>query len=257
MNVLVIDVGGTNVKLYATGHAERRQFSSGRTLTPKRMVSQVKEMTRDWQYDVVSIGYPSRVTNGKPAREPRNLGRGWIGFNFQRALGRPSRAMNDAAMQALGSYEGGVMLFVGLGTGLGSAIVARQLVLPMEIGHLSYRDSTYEDYLGARGLEKYGERQWRRHVAFGIARLISALHVDHVVLGGGNARKLGRLPPHCRYGDNANAFLGGLRMWEQEIGSNEVDRSQRLVKKIRRSRAIGRDRALTAPRRTARGVHLH
>ena len=253
MNVLVIDIGGTSVKIYATGHAERRQFSSGRGLTPKRLVSQVKELTSDWHYDVVSIGYPSWVVDNKPARKPHNLGRGWIGFNFQRAFGHPVRVINDASMQALGSYEGGVMLFVGLGTGLGSAIVARQLVLPMEIGHLSYRDSTYEDYLGARGLEKYGEAQWRRHVAFGIARLTSALHVDHVVLGGGNARRLGRLPPKCRFGDNANAFLGGLRMWEKEIGTNQVDRSRKLVDRIRLSLAASRSRALTA---SGRGAHL-
>ena len=253
MDVLVIDIGGTSVKIYASGHAERRQFSSGRGLTPKSLVSQVKELTSDWRYDVVSIGYPSWVADNKPARKPHNLGRGWIGFNFQRAFGHPVRVMNDASMQALGSYDGGVMLFVGLGTGLGSAIVARQLVLPMEIGHLSYRDSTYEDYLGARGLEKYGEAQWRRHVAFGIARLTSALHVDHVVLGGGNARRLGRLPPKCRFGDNANAFLGGLRMWEKEIGTNQVDRSRRLVDRIRLSLASSRRRALAA---SGRGAHL-
>jgi len=252
MDVLVIDIGGTSVKIYASGHAERRQFSSGRGLTPKRLVSQVKELTRDWRYDVVSIGYPSWVVDNRPARKPRNLGRGWIGFNFQRAFGYPVRMMNDASMQALGSYEGGVMLFVGLGTGLGSAIVARQLVLPMEIGHLSYGDSNYEDYIGARGLEKYGETQWRRHVAFGIARLISALHVDHVVLGGGNARKVGRLPPKCRFGDNANAFLGGLRMWEKEIGTNQVDRSRRLVEKMRVSLASARSKALTVSAHTGK-----
>jgi polyphosphate glucokinase len=255
MNVLVIDVGGTTVKMYASGHSEQRRFSSGRALTPKRMVSQVKEMTHDWRYDVVSIGHPSWVINGKLAREPHNLGRGWISFNFRRAFGRPVRLMNDAAMQALGSYDGGVILFVGLGTGLGAAIVAQQLVLPMELGHLSYRDGTYEDYLGARGLEKYGQAQWRRHVTFGIARLISALHVDHVVLGGGNARKLGRLPPKCRWGDNANAFLGGLRMWEQEIGTIAIDRSRRLVEKLRGPPATSRSRVLrTPPRRSGRPV---
>jgi polyphosphate glucokinase len=257
MDVLVIDVGGTNVKMYATGHAERRQFPSGRALTPRSMVSQVKENAVDWRYDVVSIGYPSWVIDGKAARAPHNLGRGWIGFDFQRAFGRPVRLINDAAMQALGSYDGGVMLYVGLGTGLGAAIVAKQMVLPMEIGHLSYRDGTYEDYLGARGLEKHGQVQWRRHVAFGIARLISALHVDHVVIGGGNARKLGRLPPKCRYGDNAHAFLGGLRMWEKEIGTNQVDRSRVLVDKIRRAHALGHDGALTAAHRASRRAHLH
>lgn len=226
MKVLVIDVGGTNVKLYATGQAERRQFASGRRLTPKRMVSQVKELTGDWSYDAVAIGFPGRVSDGKPACEPRNLARGWVGFNFRKAFDRPVRMMNDAAMQALGSYDGGVMLFVGLGTGLGSAIVAQQMVLPMEIGHLAYREGSYEDYLGARGLERYGQTRWRQHVARGIARLISALHVDHVVLGGGNARKVGRLPPRCRYGDNANAFLGGLRMWEQACPDRRALRAQ-------------------------------
>jgi polyphosphate glucokinase len=213
MNVLVVDVGGTNVKILATGQNEPRKFPSGRQLTPKQMVSGVKQIAKDWKYDVVAIGYPGLVLEGKPAKEPHNLGRSWVGFDFKSAFGRPVRIINDAAMQALGSYNGGLLLFLGLGTGLGSALVHEGHVVPMELGHLSYRNGTYEDYVGLRGLKRFGKKKWRRHVAFGVARLIDALHPDDVVLGGGNARKLKEFPPTCRAGDNANAFLGGFRLW--------------------------------------------
>lgn len=216
MNVLVIDVGGTHVKILATGQKERREFESGNKLTPRQMVSWVKELAKDWKYDVVAIGYPGLVTNGRPALEPHNLGRGWVRFNFKVAFGCPVKIMNDAAMQALGSYRGGVMLFLGFGTGLGSALVANGTVVPMELGHLTYQHGTYEDYVGVHGLEKHGKKKWRRYVAFGVARLIEAMHPDDVVLGGGNGTKLKPLPKGCRAGDNANAFLGGFRMWEQE-----------------------------------------
>lgn len=213
-SVLVVDVGGTSVKVLATGHDEPRRFPSGPELKPKQMVSGVKQIVRDWEYDVVSIGYPGLVLRGRPAAEPHNLGRAWVGFDFKSAFGRPVKIVNDAAMQALGSYKGGLLLFVGLGTGLGSALVQEGLVVPMELGHLSYKKGTYEDYVGLRGLKRLGKRKWQRHVAYGVARLIDALHPDDVVLGGGNAKKLKKLPPTCRAGDNANAFLGGFRLWD-------------------------------------------
>jgi len=188
-------------------------------MTAKKMVSGVKEITRDWKYDVVAIGYPGPVLGGRPAVEPHNLGRGWVGFNFRAAFGRPVKIINDAAMQALGGYRSGTLLFLGLGTGLGSALVVAGNVVPMELGHLSYKNGTYEDYVGVRGLKRLGKKKWARHVEFGVARLIDALHPDDVVLGGGNAKKLKKLPAGCRKGENANAFLGGFRLWDEPGGS--------------------------------------
>lgn len=214
MKVLVIDVGGTTVKVLATGQKEPRRFPSGPKMTPQQMVSGVKELTSDWKYDVVSIGYPGLVLKGKPAAEPHNLGRAWVGFNFKSAFRCPVKIINDAAMQALGSYNSGLMLFLGLGTGLGSAVVAQGIVVPMELAHLSFKNGTYEDYVGLRGLKRFGKKKWERYVAYGVARLVQALHPDDVVLGGGNSKKLKHLPPGCRSGDNANAFLGGFRLWE-------------------------------------------
>jgi polyphosphate glucokinase len=215
MKVLAVDVGGTHVKVLATGQTEPRRFTSGPKMTAKQMVSGVKELTRDWKYDAVAIGYPGPVLGGRPAVEPHNLGRGWVGFNFRGAFGRPVKIINDAAMQALGSYKSGTLLFLGLGTGLGSALVVQGNVVPMELGHLSYKKGTYEDYVGVRGLERLGKKKWARHVEFGVARLIDALHPDDVVLGGGNAKKLKKLPSGCRKGDNANAFVGGFRLWDE------------------------------------------
>jgi predicted NBD/HSP70 family sugar kinase len=215
MNILVIDIGGTGVKILASGQSERRRLPSGPTMTPQQMVTGVKELAADWEYDVVSIGYPGPVRRGQIASEPHNLAPGWVGFDFQAAFGCPVKVMNDAAMQALGSYQGGLMLFVGLGTGLGSALIADGAVWPMELAHLSYKQGTFEDYVGRRGLERLGKRKWKRHVAFVVDRLIAALHPDDVVLGGGGAKKIKRLPPGCRAGDNANALLGGFRMWER------------------------------------------
>jgi polyphosphate glucokinase len=212
-NVLVIDVGGTSVKILATGQSERRSFLSGPTLTPRRMVSEVKKLAKDWMYDVASIGYPGPVLRGRPIAEPHNLGRGWVGFDFGAALGCPVKVVNDAAMQAFGSYKGGQMLFLGLGTGLGSTMIVDGIAEPMELGHLPYRKSTYEDYVGRAGLERRGKKKWRRHVADVAARLIAALEPDDTVLGGGNVKKLDELPPNCRAGDNANAFRGGFRLW--------------------------------------------
>src|SRR5215470_13321998 len=188
-NTLVVDIGGTGVKILATGQSERRRFPSGPTLTPQQMVTGVKELAADWKYDVVSIGYPGLVLRGQIAAEPHNLAAGWVGFDFQAAFGRPVKVINDAGMQALGSYKGGLMLFLGLGTGLGSAIVADGTVIPMELGHLPYRKATYEDYVGLRGLKKYGKKKWRRQVALVLSRLVEAFHPSDIILGGGNTKK--------------------------------------------------------------------
>lgn len=214
MNVLVVDVGGTNVKILATGQKESRRFPSGPAMTPKQMVAGVKKLAEGWKYDVISVGYPGRILKGRIAAEPHNLAPGWIGFDFEAAFGCPVKLINDAAMQALGSYRSGTMLFLGFGTGLGSALVVNGTVVPMELGHLSYKKATYEDYVGARGLERLGKKKWRKHVEFGVDRMIDVLNCDDVVLGGGNVKRLKELPPGCRAGDNANAFLGGFRLWE-------------------------------------------
>ncbi len=212
--VLVIDVGGTNVKILATGQKQRLEFASGPTMTAKQMVAGVKRLTADWAYDVVSIGYPGKVLQGRPFAEPANLGRGWVGFDFEAAVGRPVKMINDAAMQALGSYKGGKMLFLGLGTGLGSTLIADGVLEPMELSHLPYKKGTYEDYLGLRGLKRLGKKRWRRNVERVVDELTGALELDDVVIGGGNVKKLKKLPPGCRAGDNDNAFIGGFRMWK-------------------------------------------
>jgi predicted NBD/HSP70 family sugar kinase len=217
MNALVVDVGGTNVKILASGQTEPRKFPSGPSLTPERMVSGVQELARQepaWKFEVVSIGYPGVVIRGNIAAEPYNLAPGWVGFDFSAAFGCPVKVLNDAAMQALGSYQGGVLLFLGLGTGLGSAMIADGVIVPMELAHLAYKKATFEDYVGLRGMERMGKKKWRGHVAFIVERLIAAFHPDDVVLGGGNVKKLNELPPGCRLGKNANAFVGGFRLWE-------------------------------------------
>jgi len=214
MNVLVVDVGGTHVKILATGQKELREFTSGPTLTAKQMVAGVKKLAGDWKYDAVSIGYPGPVIRNRPLAEPHNLGRGWIGFDFKTAFKRQVKVMNDAAMQALGSYKGGKMLFLGLGTGLGSAMILDGIVEPMELGHLPYKKHTFEDYVGVRGYERLGKKKWRKEVANVVTRLVAALEPEDVVLGGGNVKKLKELPPGCRAGNNANAFVGGFRLWK-------------------------------------------
>jgi polyphosphate glucokinase len=214
MKVLVVDIGGSNVKILVTGKNIPRKFPSGPTLTAKQMVSGVKRLAQGWDYDVVSIGYPGPVLQHRPLSEPHNLGPGWVGFDFEKGFRRPVKVINDAAMQALGSYESGKLLFLGLGTGLGSSMVVQGSVEPMELGHLPYRRGTYEDYVGLRGLRKYGKRKWRQHVQDVVTCLVAALQPDDVVLGGGNVKKLRELPKGCRAGDNANAFVGGFRLWE-------------------------------------------
>jgi len=211
--ILVVDVGGSHVKILATGQREPRKFVSGPGLTPRQMVAGVKQLARGWKYDVIAMGYPGPVRRGRPVAEPHNLGRGWVRFDYRAAFGLPVRIINDAAMQAMGSYRGGRMLFLGLGTGLGSTLIADDVVLPLELGHLPYKKGTFEDYVGQRGLDRRGKKKWRRHVADAVARLTAALEPDDVVLGGGNVRKLKALPAGCRAGDNANAFVGGFRLW--------------------------------------------
>ncbi len=205
--VLVIDIGGTNVKLLATGQKEPRKYPSGPTLTPRKMVSVVKKATADWKYDCISLGYPGPIINGHPLREPHNLGKGWVGFNFTKAFGCPVKVINDAAMQALGSYKGRRMLFLGLGTGLGSAMIVDGVLQPMELAHLAYKNGkSYEDYLGLRGLERMGKKKWRRCVAKVTESLKDALDADYVVLGGGNSKKLKDLPPGAQLGSNETCF---------------------------------------------------
>ena len=216
MKVLVVDVGGTSVKILASGQRTVRKFRSGPELTAKQMVAGVVEAAKGWKYDAVSIGYPGPVSWGTLLEEPKNLGAGWVGFDFEKAFGCPVKLINDAAMQALGSYEGGRMLFLGLGTGLGSALIADQVIMPMELAHLPYRKGrTFEEYVGRRGLERFGKKKWRRTVDDVVSRLKAALVADYVVLGGGNARKLMQLPEGARLGDNAHAFIGGRRLWEE------------------------------------------
>jgi len=216
LNVLVIDVGGTNVKIMATGQQEPRKIPSGRTMTAGAMAKAVRELTADWLYDAVSLGYPGAIRDGRPVAEPKNLGGGWVRFDFKKTFGCPVKVINDAAMQALGSYKGGRMLFLGLGTGLGSAMITDGVLIPMELAHLRYRKGrTYEDYLGLRGLKRYGKNKWRRHVGEVMGALRQALLVDYVVLGGGNAKRLRNLPTWAQLGDNSHAFIGGFRLWER------------------------------------------
>jgi polyphosphate glucokinase len=217
MNVLAVDVGGTHVKILATGQETPRKFVSGPKLTAKQMVSQVKKLASGWPYDVVSIGYPGPVLRGHPINDPKNLGPEWVGFDFEKAFGCPVKVINDAAMQALGSYEGRKMLFLGLGTGLGSAMIIDGVIEPMELAHLPYRKGTYEDYVGLRGLKRFGKKKWRRHVEDVVACFVNAMEPDDVVLGGGNVKYLKHMPPHCRAGANANAFIGGFRLWDESV----------------------------------------
>jgi len=211
--VLTVDVGGSNVKAVLNGVDERRRFPSGKKLTAEQMVTRVLELTADWTYVGVSVGIPAPVVNDRVLRDPVNLGKGWKGFDLAEAFGRPTKVLNDAAMQALGSYQGGRMLFLGLGTGLGSTMILDGTIAPMEIGHLPFRKATYEDYVGERGRERLGQSRWRKAVFDTVAQLSTVLLPDYVVLGGGNVVHLKKLPPNCRIGHNEDAFLGGFRLW--------------------------------------------
>jgi polyphosphate glucokinase len=224
MNILAVDIGGSHVKVLATGQMEPRRMNSGPNLAAAQMVEGVKAMTSDWAFDVISMGYPGQVVHNMPAHEPVNLGPGWIGFDYSGAFGKPVRIINDAAMQALGSYQGGRMLFLGLGTGLGSAMVVDGDVEPMELGHLPYKKRlTYEDYIGQRGLDRLGKKKWRQEVASIIEIMRNALQPEYVIIGGGNAKLLRDLPPDVRLGDNRNAFVGGFRLWEEHKPRAEVE----------------------------------
>jgi len=216
MTVLAIDLGGTHIKVLASDQTEPRKVDSGPTLTPTQMVEKVKGLTAGWSYSAISMGYPGLVMRDRIAAEPRNLGHGWVGFDFDQAFGLPVKLINDAAMQALGDYEGGRMLFLGLGTGLGSAMIIDGQIQPMELGHLPYRKGqTYEDYVGAAGLKRLGEAKWRKHVWAVVELFRAALEPHTVVVGGGNARRLTQLPTGVRLGENANAFVGGFRLWQE------------------------------------------
>lgn len=218
--VLVIDIGGTNVKLLIS-QRQKRKFVSGPRLSPKRLIAQIKEATEGWNYDVISIGFPSAVSKGRIVKDPKHLAKGWIGYDFNKSLGKPTRVLNDAAMQALGSYRGGRMLFLGLGTGLGSALIWRENVLPLELGDLPYEGGIIEDILGKPGLESLGRKLWEREVLFCVAQLRLSFIADYVMLGGGNAKLLSKLPKGVELGHNRNAYLGGCRMWEMQSGTRQ------------------------------------
>jgi predicted NBD/HSP70 family sugar kinase len=214
---LVLDVGGTHVKGLATGQNEPFKFESGKEMTPEKMVAMVKTAAAKWNYSRISIGYPGPVVDGSPLLDPFNLGPGWVRFDFEKAFGCPVKLINDAAMQAMGSYEGGRMLFLGLGTGLGTAMIIDGKLEPLELAHLTYKKGlTFEDFVGIRGLQKYGKKRWRKYVRDVVQQLSHALATDYVVIGGGNSRLLDTLPEGSRLGENANAFKGGLRLWEDK-----------------------------------------
>lgn len=219
MKILAIDIGGTNVKFKVNDQTEVRKFPSGKELTPHQMVHGVQEQAKDWGYDVVTIGYPGPVAHDKVLKEPANLGKGWVGFDFQKEFNKPTKLINDAAMQALGSYEGGRMLFLGLGTGLGNTLIIDNVIAPLELGHLPYKKKqSFEDFVGVHGLERQGKKKWQDEVFKVVKMLKEALIADYVVLGGGNAKKLTALPEGCRLGNNENAFIGGFRLWQDYAG---------------------------------------
>jgi polyphosphate glucokinase len=214
MKILAVDVGGSHVKILATGQKQKREIVSGPGMTARQMVSRVKKLAKGWAYDVVSVGFPGPVLHDRPVAEPHNLGSGWLGFDFALAFGLPVRVVNDAAMQALGSYRGGKMLFLGLGTGLGSAMIVNGIVEPMELGHLPYKKGTFEDYVGNLGLDRFGKKRWRKLVEDVVKRLVAALEPQDVVIGGGNVIHMNKLPRGCRASNNAHAFIGAFRMWD-------------------------------------------
>ena len=227
--ILVVDAGGSNIKLMRSGSDERIKFDSGPRFTPRQLMAGIRKHAPDWTYDAVTLGLPTPIVHDKPAREPNNLGRGWMKFDFQAAFGKPCKIINDAAMQALGSYEGGRMLFIGLGTGLGSAMILDHVVIPLELGELSYNPQrTFEDMLGRDGRKRLGQKRWEEVLDQIVATLRAAFVTDYIVIGGGNARRVERLPKGARLGDNRNAFLGGLRLWG--VGAGRAERkTQTLV----------------------------
>ncbi|MBV8717083.1 MAG: ROK family protein [Chloroflexi bacterium] len=232
MQILAVDIGGSHVKVLLSGQTEPRRIDSGPDMNAAAMVAGVKGLTSDWPYDAVAMGYPGQVVHNMPAHEPVNLGPGWIGFDYAAAFGKPVRIINDAAMQALGSYEGGRMLFLGFGTGLGSAMIIDGEVEAMELGHLPWKKGkTYEDYVGQRGLERLGKKRWREEVQKVIDTFRTALQPEYIILGGGNAKLLKDLPPDARLGDNANAFIGGFRLWEPETTATDGSAAPKRPKK--------------------------
>jgi polyphosphate glucokinase len=238
MKILTVDVGGTHVKILATGQKQKREIVSGPKMTARQMVSAVRKLAKDWVYDVVSVGFPGPVLHGRPMAEPHNLGRGWTKFDFASAFGLPVKVVNDAAMQALGSYRSGRMLFLGLGTGLGSAMIVNGVIEPMELGHLPYKKGTYEDYVGDRGLKRFGKKRWQKLVKDVIELFVAATEPDDVVIGGGNLVHLKKLPKGCRAGDNAYAFVGGFRIWDSAYApvNGERTRTKTAGSRTRRKR---------------------
>jgi len=231
MNILVVDVGGTHVKILVSGQTTVRRMDSGPSLTPEQMIARVKALAKGWKYDRVSIGYPGVVVRNQPVREPHNLGKGWVGFDYEKAFGCPVRIVNDAAMQALGGYQGGKMLFLGFGTGLGTAMIVDGTLVPMELAHLPYKKATFEDYVGEDAMERDGKKKWRKNCADVIDRLCAALEPEDIVLGGGNSANFTDLPPRCRLGANANAFPGGLRMWADQAQVKARKPAKRVTRK--------------------------
>jgi predicted NBD/HSP70 family sugar kinase len=233
MNILVIDIGGTNAKVWKTDEFDKIKIPSGKELTPAKLVEEIQQATKDigeWKYDRVSIGYPGDVLNGHPDAEPYNLGGGWIDFDYAHAFGCPVKIMNDACMQALGSYEGGRMLYIGLGTSMGTTYIIDNKIVPLALGHLRFRrGNSFEQMLGRAGLEKYGKKIWRRAVVEAVATLKPAFLADYVVIGGGNAKKLEELPPGCRRGGNHNAYFGGIRMWDDKAQEHPAEPSPQLA----------------------------
>ena len=253
MRILAIDVGGTNLKILASGHDQPRKVPSGPRMTARRMVSEVKRLAKDWDYDVISLGYPGAVLDDRPVSEPRNLAPGWVGFDFEKAFGCPVRILNDAAMQALGSYERGKMLFLGLGTGLGSCAVVNGKVGPLELAHLPYKKGTLEDYVGRKRLRRRGAAKWTQDVIEVVQRLNEAFQPDEIVLGGGNAKKLTAIPRGCRLGSNALAFVGGYRMWEDHDRTRRRTARASAAKRRAHPRARGKARSRNAPAAGAGG----
>ncbi|HEY2354958.1 MAG TPA: ROK family protein [Gaiellaceae bacterium] len=220
--VLAVDIGGSHVKALASNQTERRRFASSPKLTPQEMVDGTLEAVAGWEWDVVSIGIPTPIRNGRPVMEPPNLGKGWVDFDYEAAFGKPTKVVNDAVMQAVGSYRGGRMLFLGLGTGLGSTLIVDGTIVGLELGHLPYRKKTFEDYVGEAYRDNKGKKRWRKLALDTVTRLSAATLPDEVVLGGGGAKELDALPPGCRLGANENAFVGGFRLWDPDWASSSA-----------------------------------